>query len=493
MSAQAKPYTAPNRQIYAWAIGGMASHMMIGIYGQAMNIFTVGFGISAVIVGWAMMFPRIIDAVLDPVIGHLSDDTRTRWGRRKPFMALSACLGAAFIMLLWWADRSWSEPVQLAYLFVVGTLCYICYGVYTMAYTALGYELTDDYNERSRVMAIGGLFMTLVLLANGWVYWLALRPVFGGELYGIRWISGAAALVVLGTAAVALWNCQERFTEANRSQPHMRIIPALRTTLRNRPFVILLLYKLFQVFGERVNGGLLFYLGIYYVCVGDKSLATSISGIGATVGTVIGLALVPLMKPISERIGKKNGLILAAAASFGLAILQPFILRPDIPYLMLVPAFVLLPLVLVANTLGGAIVPDICDLDELETGMRREGLFTAVMGFVAKMEISLTVLIVGYLVSFSGFDPKLAVQSPEVLHKMLWLAVVPNVIFTLLTLVTAMRFPLTAAEMAEVRRKLDSRHKVAPIEERETQQVCLPDRLLSNESQHIVRASPSSQ
>ncbi|HRJ71481.1 MAG TPA: MFS transporter [Terrimicrobiaceae bacterium] len=458
-----KPYTAPNRQIYAWAIGGMASHMMIGIYGQAMNIFTVGFGLSAVIVGWAMMFPRVIDAILDPLLGHWSDDTHTRWGRRKPFMAASSLLGAIFIILLWWADRNWSEPMQLAYLLVLGTLCYICYGVYTMSWTALGYELTDDYNERSRVMAISGLFMTIVLLANGWIYWLALRPVFGGELTGIRWIAGAAALLVIGTAWITLLNCRERFTHANQRQ-HMPILPALKTTLRNRPFVIFLLYKLFQVFGERVNTGLLFYLGIYYVCSGDKSLATSITGIGATIGTIVGFALVPLMKPISARIGKKNGLVIAAAVAFVLAVTQPFILRPDFPYLMLLPTFVLLPLVLVANTLGGAIVPDICDLDELNTGMRREGLFTAVMGFVAKMEISLTVLIVGYLVSFSGFDAKLPTQPDAVLHKMLWLAVVPNVIFTFLTLLTAARFPLTEASMNEVRRQLDARHKVRPEE-----------------------------
>lgn len=458
-----KPYTAPNRQIYAWGIGGMASHMMIGIYGQAMNIFTVGFGLSAVIVGWAMMFPRVIDAILDPILGHWSDDTHTRWGRRKPFMAVSAVLGAFFIMLLWWADRSWSEPVQLVYLFVVGTLCYICYGVYTMAYTALGYELTDDYNERSRVMAIGGLFMSLVLLANGWIYWLALRPVFGGELYGIRWIAGVAALLILCTATITLLNCRERFTHANVKQ-HMPILPALKTTLRNRPFVIFLFYKLFQVFGERVNGGLIFYLGIYYVCSGDKNLATSIGGIGATIGTIVGFALVPLMKPISMRIGKKNGLIVAALVAFVLAVTQPLILRPDMPYLMLLPTLVLLPLILIANTLGGAIVPDICDLDELETGMRREGLFTAVMGFVAKMEISLTVLIVGYLVSFSGFDSKLLTQPEAVLHKMLWLAVVPNVIFTFLTLLAAARFPLTEASMKEVRRQLDARHKARPEE-----------------------------
>jgi GPH family glycoside/pentoside/hexuronide:cation symporter len=494
-AAGGKPYTAPNAQIYAWAIGGIASHGMICMFGQAMNIFTVGFGLSAVVVGWAMMLPRVIDAILDPIIGHMSDDTHTRWGRRKPYLVLGSVLGSMAIMGIWWASPGWSSTAQLAFLLVVGTLAYICYGVYTMSWSALGYELTDDYHERSRVMAISGMFASIVFFLNGWVYWVALRQIFktgiaetirslwnagwdwagitlilsqsfqpaegasGSEIYGVRWISVVVALAVITTALIATVVCKERFTHANRE--HVPIIPAIRTTMKNRPFLIFLLYKIFQVFGERVFMGLLFYIGIYYVCKGDKSMATSMTGIGATVGTILGFVLVPFMKPISQKIGKKNGLVLAAAVTFVVALIQPWVLTPEHPYLLLVPILVPLPLLMISLTLSNAIVPDICDTDELETGQRREGLFTAVMGFIQKLEISLTVLIVGYMVSFSGFDSKLATQPDAVMSKMLWLAIIPNIIFTFLTLLTAARFPMTEASMAEVRRQLDERRLAA--------------------------------
>ena len=81
-----KPFTAPDAQIWAWALGGIASHGLIGLYGQAGNILIVGFGLSAVMLGWSSMLPRVFDAFLDPLLGHLSDRTRTRWGRRKPFL-----------------------------------------------------------------------------------------------------------------------------------------------------------------------------------------------------------------------------------------------------------------------------------------------------------------------------------------------------------------------------------------------------------------------
>ena len=74
-----KPYTAPNKQIYAWAIGSLASHCLIQTFGQAGIIFTVGFGISPIVIGWAMMLPRFVDAIVDPYLGHLWDETHTRW------------------------------------------------------------------------------------------------------------------------------------------------------------------------------------------------------------------------------------------------------------------------------------------------------------------------------------------------------------------------------------------------------------------------------
>jgi GPH family glycoside/pentoside/hexuronide:cation symporter len=299
------------------------------------------------------------------------------------------------------------------------------------------------------------MFATGVFFAAGWMYWLALRPVFGGEIYGIRWVAGGMAVLIIGTAMVCVAICRERFTRSNRQ--HTPILPAIRTTLKNKPFVVLLVFKLCQVFGDRVYGGLLTYVGIYYVCAGNKGNATWYTGIGSGIGTLLSLAMVPFMKRVSQKIGKRNGLVVASLISFGLAVLQPFILRPTMPYLLVIPQMILLPLIMLANTLGTAIVPDICDLDELHTGQRREGLFTAVMGFVQKLEISLTVLIVGYLVSFSGFDSKLTTQPQEVLHKLLWLATLPYIAFTAVTVVTAWMFPMTEASMADVRRQLDER------------------------------------
>src|SRR5690348_13062800 len=91
-----KPYTAAAKEIWAWGIGAIACHALIQLYGQANNIFTIGFGLSPVIVSWCMMLPRVVDGIVDPIMGHLSDNTHTRWGRRKPYLVVGSLLGALF-------------------------------------------------------------------------------------------------------------------------------------------------------------------------------------------------------------------------------------------------------------------------------------------------------------------------------------------------------------------------------------------------------------
>ncbi|MEO7101086.1 MAG: MFS transporter [Luteolibacter sp.] len=491
-AAAHKPYIAPKHDIRAWAIGGIATNVLICLYGQAMNFFTVGFGWSAAIVGTAMAFPRIIDAVLDPFIGQLSDKTNTRWGRRKPFLVIGSVLACLFIFGLWWGDSSWSKNAQLAYLAILGTLFYISWGVYAMAWTALGYELTDDYNERSRISAFSGYFTTGVLLLNAWTYWFALRPVFqhgviatvkdlfsrgmdsthmslvlstafktvqgapANEVNGIRWITTGAVIVVLASAFYTTRNCKERFKQAAKKN-HTPILTALAETFKNRPFVILMCYKLFQLFGERVFQGMLFYIGIYYIFNGDKDKAGALTGNAGFYACILGFCVLPLIRPISVKLGKRAGLVIPSLVAMILLFCQPFLLTPAHPYLLLVPLLVLSPLSVISATMMNAIVPDICDLDELEHGERREGLFTSVTAFMNKLEISLSVLIVGWLVSFSGVDPKTTIQQPEVLQKLLWFAIGPGIFFTCGALVMSCLFKLNEKSMDGVRKALEER------------------------------------
>lgn len=406
-ATKGKAYTAPSREIWGWGAGKVAEFGLVAMFGQAMNIFTVGFGLSPVIVSWCMMLPRLVDGIVDPIIGHWSDGLRDRWGRRKPFLVVGAVLGAIFLSLLWWASPDWNQTYQFVFLGLVGMCLYLCYGTYVMAWNAIGFELSDDYHERSRIQAVAGLFTAIMVLLNSWTYWFALRPIFGGVIWGMRWIGFAVAAMIILSMLVVLYTTKERFNRVNRGE-HAPLLPAIKTAMKNRPFLILLLIKLFETFGGRLAGGLAFFLGIYYVCRGDQDLGTKIGGIGATLGTVWSFAVLPLVKPASRWIGKRGALIVGHSLGFFAAILAPFITTPEHPYWGLIPGLVIAPILVITGIIASAILPDICDLDELQTGQRREGLFTSVMAFVSKIEISLAIVLVGYVVSWSGVDTKIS-------------------------------------------------------------------------------------
>lgn len=492
-----KPYTAPSREVWAWGIGALATHLLIQTYGQAYNIFTLGFGLSPVLVSWCMLLPRLLDGFTDPVIAHRSDNTHTRWGRRKPYLIAGAVLGAIFLSAIWWANPAWSSSMQFAYLLTLCTLFYITYGVYSMAWSAVGYELTDDYNERSRVQAVGSFFLALVSLGAGWMYWLALRNGFNdglvetfkslvaagfdyskitavlshafqdtvkgsnSEIWGMRWISMIVGVIIVVAALVAAWGCRERFTHINREHPP--ITTALKETLRNKPFILLQMVSVCQMFAQRLGViGFLVFIGTYYVCDGDKGEATKIIGWGTTIGTVLVFGMLPWIKVVTKWIGKKGALLAGTGILLVVAVLQPFTLVPGQPWLLLIPQLIFTLLTPFCFTIINAIVPDICDLDELHSGRRREGLFTAVMGLVAKMGISLSTLVMGYLLLWFGLDGKNhAILAPEMLQRLMWAPVLLNILFNVGALVFTLMFPMNEAAVAEVRHLLDDRRSAA--------------------------------
>ncbi len=403
-----KPYTAPNKQIWGWGVGRVAEYGLVAMFGQAVNIFSVGFGLSPVIISWCVMLPRLVDGFIDPIIGHWSDETQTRWGRRKPFMLGGALLGAIFLSCLWWASTEWSETAQFLYLGVIGTCLYVCYGSYAMAWNAMGYELSDDYHERSRIQAVSGFFVAAMGLLFSWCFWLALRPVFGGLVWGMRWIGTGVAVMIVISAIIAVMTTKERFSHVNRT--HVPLLSAVKATIKNRPFLILLLMKLFETFGGRLVGGMSFFVAVYYVSQGDQDLGSKLGGIGATLGTIWSFAALPFVKPVSKWIGKRGALIAGSGLGFLSACLYPFLTTPTYPYAGLIPGLIIAPIITISGIIAGAILPDICDVDELQTGQRREGLFTSVMAFVGKIEISLAVVLVGYVITWSGVDTKIATR-----------------------------------------------------------------------------------
>jgi glycoside/pentoside/hexuronide:cation symporter, GPH family len=485
-------YTASNLQIYSWALGGVAMHGLICTFGQAMNILPSGLGVSAGLVGIATSLPRLMDAILDPFIGHVSDNTNTRWGRRKPFIILGVLIACISLFLMWMVGKEWSGMAKTIYLAVAGTVFYISWGVYSMAWSALGYELSDGYNERSKIASISGIVASVMVLINTGVYWLALRPLFkhgviatfqdlfskgfdighmnqvmtiafanakdGGkdEVNGMRWITGMVTVVSVAAAIIVVKN----------SKKHSSMFVAFSETLKNKAFMQLMVFKFFQVLGGRLFQNPLFFVGVYLVCTGDKDHYSRLNIMAGIIGAIIGFFVLPSLKGMSRKWGKRSGLIGTAAIMMAMIVIQPFILREGEPYLLLIPLTLITPLSVIVDSIIASIIPDICDQDELQHGERREGLFTAVASFMNKMELSLCVLITGLMVDFCGmkmpmYDTLDTAAKATANHKLLWASVTCGLIFNACALIASFYFKMNASQMADIHKQLEARRNGA--------------------------------
>ncbi|MEO8849698.1 MAG: MFS transporter, partial [Casimicrobiaceae bacterium] len=305
-----------------------------------------------------------------------------------------------------------------------------------------------DYQYRVRFVAIRSLVIQIPAIAMGWVYWLALRPEFGGEMAGIRWISIALSLGILVCGFTPAILFKERFTAKPRSSE--RLFKAVGQAVQNRPFVMILgMRALVAIYG--VYQGLIFYINTYFVCNGDKGLATKIWGLTEIAGFVLGFIVAPLALPISNRFGKRALLFIALGAHLLLGALAPFLYIPSHPYLQIASTLLLTPAGILFGTFCGASIPDVCDLDELEHGTRREGLFGSSMVFIQKVEAALYTLAVGYILASSGFAIALVKQSAGTLLALRIYAFVPYIIASSGALFIALRYPLTGEIMRNVR------------------------------------------
>jgi GPH family glycoside/pentoside/hexuronide:cation symporter len=472
----AGPYTASTFQIHAWGSTAISYYFQYNLFQLVPLIFNLGFGMDPRIVGWALFFPRVIDAFVDPVVGHLSDITKTRWGRRRPFMFVCAILSALLGMALWRVEPDWHMFAQVAYVCVFVTMYFTVVMTFELTRNALSFELSDDYSIRSKIMAINSFWMTVPQLLGAGTYWFVLQlakgtkldlpiagwavqfPNLGSEINGVRSVVVAAIIVVF--AIVPTLFIKERFQ--NYNQKHVSLWEAFKATFRNKPFLVLIFLRLAQTLGTVLYGTLSSYIIIYIVCGGDKSLFSSVMGIGgAWVGFLFTLVVWPLAAPLTRMIGKRWGLIVGFGTTLLSAALMPLIVRPGWIWVIFWYGFFFMPWGMMQGVFMESIKPDICDIDELESGERREGLYSAVFSFVNKLEISVVVLLSSYLLVWSGFDTKAAaagiMPSQQVLNKLLWWGFAPLIFFAAVAFAITFFNPLTPAAMAKVHAELEQR------------------------------------
>lgn len=458
----------PLGQKFAYASGMLANNLQAAALPAIMVILNLGLGMNPALVGLIGFLPRIVDALTDPMMGYISDNTRSRWGRRRPYIFIGAILAGLIFALMWQVQPGRSETFYFWFYLAAFILFFVTYTIYATPFVAFGYEMTADYNERTRLHAFANTAGQFAWIAIPWFWAFIASDRFRDTPQGasVLAISIGAAVVVLGVIPAIF--CREKVvpktaTDLGASPSGFganmtKFFQGIVTTMKRKPFVRLCVATFLTFGGFLLASFFDLYVIRYYVFGGDDLRAGKLFGTYGTTTALCTIGVIMLTAVLAKRIGKRAAFRLTISISiFGYA-LKWIGYNPDMPYLLLISS----PFVAFGTgslfTLMGSMISDVCDDDELHTGERREGTFGAIYWWMVKVGIALAGLLSGILLSQSGFDVDLGANQVEssLFYIRLFNVVIPMAT-SAIAIAVMWRYEITETSANETRKELETR------------------------------------
>lgn len=413
-----QPLTTSERICYSVFNG--ADYLIKNVIGKYMFFFyTTSLAIPPLWIAIGQPLVKLLDVVTDPLVGEWSDRTKSKMGKRRPWILVGAItLGIVFPLswmptfVMFW-DPMPTVVSIFVYFLLFKLLYYITHTVAVVPYYALGAELSKDYQERTRIVGwrhfIGAPMTVLATLP----FVFATNPeYFDDEITGVAVVMCGVGLIIIVTGLLTTFGTRER-AELDAKKP-LPMKQALKITFKNRSFMFLVGTVFFYGIGQYFAVSFAAYLITYIIYDGDKSGFAQLIAWATGFGVLVSLGLNLLIRRLGESVEKIRLLKVCLLLSLLVpaAVLVSF--QPGEPYWYFVFHVLALP---IGNTaieiLPLSIVADVCDVDELNSGRRREGAFVGVYNSAFKTGYLLAPTLSMALLAFTGFDGGLDVQSEE--------------------------------------------------------------------------------
>lgn len=417
----------PNPQKLVYGLGAFVNNLLAYSIGSMTIVLNLGLGMNPGLVGMLGALPRLTDAITDPVMGFISDNTRSRWGRRRPYILVGAIFAGIIFALLWQLPAGKSETYYFTFFLLGSLVFYLAYTVFATPWVALGYELTPDYHERTRLMGTSNFIGQVPYMIGP--YFLAImysERLFDNIIEGAAGLALVIAAVVIVIGVMPAIFLRERFvdeaagtTTRTLKENIADFITGFKTSLKFVPFLKLCVATFLVFNGFMLVAAFQPYVIMYYVFEGHTSAGASWVGHAGLLGAGSALGIIVFVTWLATKIGKRRAFFVSTGVSMLGYAIKWFCYTPENPWLILIPA----PLTAFALaglfTLMGSMVADVIDMDELETQERREGMYGAIFWWVVKLGQAVAIAGGGFLLNATGFDVNLGqAQSADTLIRM---------------------------------------------------------------------------
>lgn len=479
MPAAQRYSTAPEDRIsfshkLIYGLGAFVNNTLAAASGGMIIVLNLGLGMNPALVGLLGAIPRLTDALTDPLMGYISDHTSTRWGRRRPYIFAGAIAAGVTFALLWQLPREQSETFYFIYFLAVSIVFYLGYTIFATPWVALGYELTPDYHERTRLMGVQNFIGQLAYVVSPWFLWImTYEGFFSDQVAGASGLAIIIAVVTIGIGVLPAIFLREPFSAIAKAEtkekPAVVETDALRRnlkeffrgfaiTLKSGPFLKLCVATFMVFNGFMLISSFQFYVIIYYVFGGDQQVGAEFAGYAGTVGAIATFGVIVFITWLGTRIGKRRAFFVSTGISMVGYAMKWFCYNPEYPWLVVLPAPFLAFGLGGLFTLMGSMIADVVDVDELETHERREGMYGSIFWWVVKLGMAAALAGGGFLLNATGFDVELGgEQTAQAIFLMrLFDAFIP-VVTSAIAIWAVAKFPITEETAHAVRLQLEER------------------------------------
>lgn len=400
----------------AFGMGMLANQMFPAVLSIFMVVLVQDLGFPGWMWGVIFFFPRVFDAFTDPIMGFISDNTRSKWGRRRQYVFIgSVMMGVSFI-IMWQLYADNSITYNFTYFMGWSIAFFLGLTIFSVPYVAMGYEMSDDFHERTQIMAIAQWI-------GQWAWVIA--PWFWVIMYDPAWFESAE----VATRTLAIWvgvifmlcamipafiikgeSTVDRddympLTFRNIGSGFKDIVNSFKEAFKSEPFrkLCIATFLIFNAFNT--VAAFTFFVIVYHLFGGDSGAAgiwpTLFGSLGAIVTTFI---VIPVVAKMSKIMGKKKAFIVSQSLSIFGYLLFWFLLIPGKPYMFIFALPFFSFGIGSLFTLMMSMTADVIDLDELNYGVRREGVFGAIYWWMVKFGFAIAGGLSGIILSIVGFS-----------------------------------------------------------------------------------------